>query len=118
MHQAIEGAVVGAHNYVFRPGPQTILGQALPTNVAAVLSGHIHRAQVLDHDLAGRPLPAPVIYPGSTSRTSRAERFETKGYRVLELTPGAAGGRVARNRFVALDRVRPTETQRRDSTFS
>jgi len=52
-----------------------------------VLSGHIHRAQQLDHDLAGRPLPAPVLYPGSIERTSFAERCEEKYFVTLEIDP-------------------------------
>jgi DNA repair exonuclease SbcCD nuclease subunit len=48
-----------------------------------VLSGHIHRRQVLTHDLDRNPLAAPVIYPGSVERTSFAERAEEKGYAMV-----------------------------------
>jgi DNA repair exonuclease SbcCD nuclease subunit len=40
---------------------------------------------VLKHDLRGRALDVPVIYPGSIERTSFAERDEEKGYFILEL---------------------------------
>jgi DNA repair exonuclease SbcCD nuclease subunit len=63
-----------------------------------VLCGHIHRAQVLNRDLAARPLAAPVLYPGSIERTSAAERFEEKGYLRIEISRGSP----LRWRFVEL----------------
>jgi DNA repair exonuclease SbcCD nuclease subunit len=51
-----------------------------PTADVAVLCGHVHRHQVLRAD--GLP---PVIYAGSTERTSRAEAGETKGVVLLRL---------------------------------
>jgi DNA repair exonuclease SbcCD nuclease subunit len=50
---------------------------------------------VLTADLAGRPLAAPVLYPGSVERTSAAERHEAKGYVTLEVVPGEDGGELA-----------------------
>jgi len=88
LHQAVEGARVGVQDFTFRRGPDVLAGRDVPAGFAAVLSGHIHRAQVLTQDLRGRPLPAPVVYPGSTERTSFAERAEPKGYVLLELVPG------------------------------
>jgi len=64
------------------------------------LSGHIHRFQILTHDLAGNRLAAPVFYPGSTERTSFAEREEAKGYLVLTLPADAS--QAIRYRFVSL----------------
>ena len=90
IHQTVEGARV--HGYTFRGGPDVIRGRDIPAGFAAVLSGHIHRAQVLEHDLAGRSLAAPVIYPGSIERTSLAERRETKGFFTITV---ARDGRVA-----------------------
>lgn len=104
LHQTVEGARVGAHDYLFRAGLDVIPGRAIPTGFAAVLAGHIHRAQVLTVDLGGRPLAAPVVMPGATSRTSVAERFETKGFRLLELVADEAGGTLVSDRFVPLDR--------------
>ena len=43
-----------------------------------MLAGHIHRHQVLTQDLGGRPLGAPVFYPGSVERTAFAEEGESK----------------------------------------
>ncbi len=91
LHQSVEGATVGPAGYVFRSGPDIIRGRDIPPGFCAVLSGHIHRAQVLTEDLAGRPLPSPVFYPGAVERTSYAERDEVKGYMVLELGSGGAG---------------------------
>jgi len=78
LHQSVEGATVGVQNCTFRPGPDVISGRNIPAAFDAVLAGHIHRGQQITHDLAGRKLPAPVIYPGSTERTSFAEREEEK----------------------------------------
>jgi DNA repair exonuclease SbcCD nuclease subunit len=80
LHQCIEGATCGPGNFTFRFGPDVIRTVDLPRNVTVGLSGHIHRHQVLQP--AGRP---PIIYAGSTERTSFAEAPETKGFVVLEL---------------------------------
>jgi DNA repair exonuclease SbcCD nuclease subunit len=91
VHQCVEGATVGPQNYTFRHGDDVVSADDVPAPFAAVLAGHIHRHQVLTTDLRGRPIPTPVIYPGSIERTSFAERDEEKGYVVLEV--GAAGER-------------------------
>jgi DNA repair exonuclease SbcCD nuclease subunit len=96
MHQVVEGATVGAQDFVFRGGADVIPGRLIPRGFAAVLSGHIHRAQVLRRDLSGRRLATPVIYPGSTERTAFAERLEAKGCVHLTVKPGAGGGAVDR----------------------
>jgi DNA repair exonuclease SbcCD nuclease subunit len=54
----------------------------------------------LTKDLAGRKLNAPVFYPGSTERTSFAERLEEKGYLILTITPNAKD--VVKYQFVPL----------------
>ena len=103
IHQTVEGAQVGPNDYTFRRGPDIVRGRDIPRDVDAVLAGHIHRAQVLVRDLAGRPLAAPVIYPGSVERTAFAERDETKGYGILTIDPSAPGGsRRVTPRFVPL----------------
>jgi DNA repair exonuclease SbcCD nuclease subunit len=102
MHQAVEGATVGVQEFTFRRGPDVVAGREIPRGFAAILSGHIHRWQVLTRDLEGSALPAPVLYPGSVDRTSFAERFEEKGYLLLRLAPGPAGGRLADWSFVPL----------------
>jgi exonuclease SbcD len=90
-HQSVEGATVGPVDYVFRANAGVIPGRAIPHGFAAVLAGHIHRHQVLTADLSGRPIAAPVFYPGSTQRTSAAECGEAKGYVTLEFEPAAGG---------------------------
>jgi DNA repair exonuclease SbcCD nuclease subunit len=102
LHQCVEGATVGPQNYTFRSAPEVIRAADLPAGFAAVLAGHIHRHQVLTADLRGRPLPAPVIYPGSIERTAFAEMGEEKGYVVLEVAPGDTGGRLAQLSFHSL----------------
>ena len=98
IHQTVEGARV--KGYTFLNGADVIPGSAVPDGLAAVLSGHIHRAQVLDRDLGGRALAAPVYYPGSVERTSLAERDEAKGFMILEFEADARrGGRLVKNTF-------------------
>jgi DNA repair exonuclease SbcCD nuclease subunit len=80
LHHCIEGATCGPGDFTFRNGPDVIKRAELPRDVAAILCGHIHRHQVLRAD--GLP---PVIYSGSTERTSRAEAGETKGVVLLRL---------------------------------
>ena len=81
LHQCIEGATCGPGNFTFRLGADVIRAADVPRDAAVVLSGHIHRHQVLQ--LPDRP---PVIYAGSVERTSFAEAPETKGFVVLHLT--------------------------------
>ena len=97
IHHCVEGAVCGPPpGHVFRDAPDVIAARDLPRDAAVVLSGHVHRHQVLRRDLAGRPLPAPVVYAGSVERTSFAERDETKGCVMLTIAPG---GRIVRCEF-------------------
>ncbi|HSQ32191.1 MAG TPA: metallophosphoesterase [Gemmatimonadaceae bacterium] len=95
LHQTVEGSTVGPAGYVFRSAPDVIPGRAIPPGFAAVLTGHIHRHQVLAADLRGHALAAPVFYPGSTERTSTAERYEPKGFVTMTIAVDASpGGRV------------------------
>lgn len=91
IHHCVEGATVGPSDFTFRYAADVIRGRDIPAGFAAVLSGHIHRHQVLTTDLAGRPLAAPVLYPGSVERTALAEIGEPKGYLVLDV-PIQGGG--------------------------
>jgi DNA repair exonuclease SbcCD nuclease subunit len=103
VHHCFEGASVGPSNYTFRHTPDVIRLAEVPNCMAAVLSGHIHRHQVLTKDLAGDPLETPVLYPGSIERTSFAEMAENKGYLMLEVARGNSGGGILRHwEFVEL----------------
>ncbi len=84
VHHCFEGATVGPSDYMFRHTSDVIQLADIPLDFTAVLSGHIHRHQVLVHDLQGRELATPVLYPGSIERTSFAEIDESKGYLLLE----------------------------------
>jgi DNA repair exonuclease SbcCD nuclease subunit len=84
LHQCVEGATCGPGNFTFRHGPDVVRRADLPRDVAAVLCGHVHRHQVLR-----TPGGPPVIYAGSTERTSHAEAGEAKGVVLLEV--GARG---------------------------
>lgn len=94
IHQCVEGATVGPGDFTFTRGADVIRGRDIAADFAAVLSGHIHRHQVLTTDLSGRPLAAPVLYPGSLERLSTAEIGETKGFMVVHIAGGENGGRV------------------------
>lgn len=102
LHEAVEGARVGPADFTFRDRPDTVRARDLPMGFAAVLAGHVHRHQVLRRDLRGRELAAPVVFAGSTERTSTAEIAEPKGFVLLELEPGPDGGRLASLEFVEL----------------
>lgn len=91
IHQTVEGSQVGPSDYTFRSGPDIIRGEDVPEDFAAVLAGHIHRSQMLTHNLAGKPMAAPVIYPGSIERTSFAERKEDKHVVILKIDKGDEG---------------------------
>ena len=87
IHQTVEGAQVGPKDFTFRHGPDIIPGAEIPGDFSAILSGHIHRSQLLTRDLEKRRMAAPVIYPGSIERTSFAERFEDKHYVTIQIDP-------------------------------
>jgi DNA repair exonuclease SbcCD nuclease subunit len=102
IHQAIDGATVGPGGYRFRYAADVINPSEIPAAFSAVLSGHIHRFQVLTRNLRGGSLPTPVLYPGSIERTSFAEKNEQKGYLILKLEGHDSGGRLKKWEFVQL----------------
>lgn len=101
-HEAFEGATCGPNDFTFRDRVDVVPLAGVPERFDVVLSGHIHRRQVLwrsrceSHSgVIGR---TPIVYAGSVERTSFAEMNEQKTFAVLEL--GARGhGRI---RFVPL----------------
>jgi DNA repair exonuclease SbcCD nuclease subunit len=84
IHHAVEGATVGPANYKFRYSPDTIRLADIPSAFDAVLSGHIHRHQILTKRNAAKNRDLPVIYPGSIERTAFAEKDEDKGFIELD----------------------------------
>lgn len=103
MHHIVEGARVGVFDYVFRNGSEVIRGSDVTNDFNMLLSGHIHRYQILTRDLSGKLLGAPVYYPGSIERTTFAERNEVKGYLILEIRGGDESGRpVLSHQFIPL----------------
>jgi DNA repair exonuclease SbcCD nuclease subunit len=95
MHQCVEGATVGPNDFTFTTASDVIRGRDVPAGFSAVLSGHIHRHQVLTKDLRGLPMAAPVLYPGSIERTSIAEADEEKGFMVVEVACDGSDARVS-----------------------
>ncbi len=85
-HQAVEGATVGPSGYVFRRGADIVPGRLIPEGFLAVLSGHIHRAQILLRDLSGRPLKAPCSTqdrsngPRLPKRTNRRDTSHSRSW--------------------------------------
>ena len=85
MHQSVDGATMGPKNFKFRGGEDVIDIHDIPSGFAAVLTGHMHRHQVLDKDLKGKPVATPVLYAGAVERTSFAEKDEIKGYMIVDI---------------------------------
>ena len=85
VHQLFAGATVGLHNYTFRGAADVIRPQEVPAEFDVVVSGYVHRHQVLGHARDGTPLATPVVFPGSIERTAFAEAPETKGFCVVTL---------------------------------
>lgn len=85
MHHCVEGATVGPADFTFTTADDVIRLRDIPSAFTAVLSGHIHRHQVLTRDLNRRRISAPVLYPGSIERTSFAEIGEPKGFMIVSL---------------------------------
>jgi len=99
-HQNVDGASVGPVNFTFRKRPDTIDIDQIPGKFDAVLTGHIHRHQIIQKNLAGNSIPVPVIYPGSTERTSFAEMDEDKGFIVLNFDQnGGTGSQLLKTDF-------------------
>ena len=90
-HQAVEGAQVGTQNFTFRNGRDVIQRSDLPPDFATILAGHIHRHQILKKKTSDGQMQPPVIYPGSTERTSFAEKMEEKGFCEIGLQRTAQG---------------------------
>ena len=94
MHQCVEGATVGPNDFTFTTAADVIRSRDVPDGFCAVLSGHIHRHQVLTRDLRGASIRAPILYPGSIERTSFAEANETKGFMTVDLTCDPSASRL------------------------
>jgi DNA repair exonuclease SbcCD nuclease subunit len=88
MHQSVDGATMGPKNFTFRGGVDVINIRDIPSQFAAVLTGHMHRPQVLQTDLKGKGISTPVLYAGAIERTSFAEKDEQKGYMTVDVEDG------------------------------
>lgn len=93
IHQCVEGATVGPVDYTFTTAADVVRIREVPSEFAAVFSGHIHRRQVLTTDLTGRAVSTPVLYPGSLERTTVAEIGEPKGFMVVRVSAETEAGR-------------------------
>ncbi|MCF7823654.1 MAG: metallophosphoesterase [Candidatus Marinimicrobia bacterium] len=80
MHQSVDGAQVGPVNFTFRKGRDVIGRDQIPEEIPLVLSGHIHRHQILKLSSNGY-----VVYSGSIDRTSFSEKAEKKGFYLIDV---------------------------------
>ena len=80
VHHSFHGARVGPVDFMFRKGADVVGLDQIPAEIPLVLSGHIHRRQILKGQNGSQ-----VIYPGSIERTSFAEERETKGYALVQI---------------------------------
>jgi len=101
IHHAVEGCTCGPGNYTFRHAEDVIQMSNIPDRFDAVLCGHIHRQQELFKMSGDRKIP--VLYAGSTERTSFAEMKETKGYYLLEPTINPIGKKEFTYHFVPVE---------------
>ena len=102
-HQAVEGATVGPKNYTFRHRDDVIRLSHIPTDANIVLCGHIHRQQKLVKTALRVSPPIPVLFSGSTERTSFAEKDEEKGfYNLIFIKDNTQAWRLKETRFITL----------------
>jgi DNA repair protein SbcD/Mre11 len=91
MHQAIDGSQVVS--YTFQGTPDVVNIREIDKRYALVLSGHIHRRQILTNGTQ------PIIYSGSVERTSFQEMSEPKGYYEIEMVKKNSGWRADKIAF-------------------
>jgi DNA repair exonuclease SbcCD nuclease subunit len=84
LHQIFAGAKVGFHNYTFRSGSEVIRNEDIPSELDLILCGHIHRKQSVSYTTP-KSKKIPIIFSGSTQRTSYQENCEVKGFYEIEL---------------------------------
>jgi DNA repair exonuclease SbcCD nuclease subunit len=102
-HQAVEGATVGPGNFTFRNGKDFVPLSLLPNDANALLCGHIHRQQILNKITDKNTRSIPVIFSGSTERTSFAEKDEKKGfYHLIFDNNGEQNWILKESRFIEL----------------
>jgi DNA repair exonuclease SbcCD nuclease subunit len=85
MHQSVDGCIMGPRDFMMRGGDDVVDIHEIPPSFCCVLTGHMHRSQVLEQDPAGNTVRVPILYPGSIERTSFAEKDEIKGYIIIEI---------------------------------
>ncbi len=101
LHQAVDGCRVA--NHVFRNSSDVICRSGIPHHFSAVLCGHIHRFQVLPRFQHNSREYPPVIFSGSTERTSFQEMHEEKGCVMLHFhDSSSASVHLQRLQFIPL----------------
>lgn len=96
-HLVVLGAELGTEQRMtLGYQPEALLGVVANPAYDAVLLGHVHRAQAL------RTHAPPVLYAGSLERVDFGDEGVEKGFFLVEISEGAAGGRRTSYRFVPL----------------
>ncbi|WP_420581457.1 metallophosphoesterase family protein [Reichenbachiella sp.] len=84
VHHAIDGVKAGAQFFEFKNRKDTLAMNDLPGSFDLILSGHIHKHQIL-HATSDSKIQVPILYSGSTERTMFDEINEAKGYHILKI---------------------------------
>ena len=93
MHELMESAVNGIHNFVFQKWHKGAIAlKNVPRDFDYIALGHVHRfQQIFVPDLP----QTKIVYSGSIERTSSIEREEKKGY--VETTVNVSENRLKKN---------------------
>ncbi|SMD39119.1 DNA repair exonuclease SbcCD nuclease subunit [Reichenbachiella faecimaris] len=84
VHHAIDGVKAGFNFFEFKNRKDTLNIKDLPGSFDMILSGHIHKYQILQtQSKSGQTIP--IVYSGSTERTMFDEINEIKGYHTLNI---------------------------------
>jgi len=84
VHHAIDGAKAGYNFFEFKNRKDTLNINDLPGSFDLVLSGHIHKHQIMYAE-NGSKQSIPILYSGSTERTMFDEMNEVKGYHTFKI---------------------------------
>jgi DNA repair exonuclease SbcCD nuclease subunit len=87
IHQSVDGAVVGPVGYTFRYAHDVIRTSDIPPGFAAVLTGHIHRFQVLETDLKGKRSTLRYFIPARSSARLLQKKMSPKAISFWNLKP-------------------------------
>ncbi len=92
-HGTVGPARVGSERSMLLGTDYVLLpGMFQDRRVDYVALGHVHGHQRIAED-------PPIVYSGSVHRVDFSEERETKGFVIVDIDPGAAGGRATKDEF-------------------